>query len=197
MQKTLQQLLFAVATIGLLIGGMASAHSADESVTKDQSQAVEKRPGQVKSQNIGAEKKAAVKLSAKQLENCTKHEAKIKEKMANVSARGQKHLEVFTKIADRTDAFYASKERPVADYEKLAAEVEAKKKAAEAAILETSDAALAFSCDAADPKASVKEFKNLAAAQVQALKDYRTAIKNLIVAVKSAQSQATKNGEVQ
>lgn len=116
---------------------------------------------------------------------CEKRSANITRLMNHAASQGEKHLATFTKIADRVKTFYTSKELNVANYADLVAAVDAKKTAAEAAIAKVKEG-ISFSCSDENPVGRVDQFKEKTKAMHQALKEYRTAIKNLLVAVKTA-----------
>jgi hypothetical protein len=100
-------------------------------------------------------------------------------------------MDVFTKIADRTKKFKENKNLTVNNYDGLLASVNDKQTAAEntlSKIKADASAAASLSCDSGQPKAVVGGFRDDLKAENNALKAYKTAIKNLIVAVKSAQS---------
>ncbi|MBC7868640.1 hypothetical protein H7X69_00465 [Candidatus Saccharibacteria bacterium] len=130
---------------------------------------------------------ARTKLADVKLKVCQKREKKIDNIMARMSDRGVKHLAVFTKIAERTEAFYVKSGKVLSNYDVLVAEVAAKKADAQAAIAATQSTTVTFKCDGTDPKGAVGSFKTNLTAQHEALKAYRTAVKNLIVGVKSVQ----------
>ena len=129
------------------------------------------------------------KLTNSRLKACQRREAVITKLMANLADRGTRQIEVFDKIADRTQVFYQEKGRTLDNYNALVAEVDAKKAAAEAAVQTTKDTVVEFDCDGDDPKGAGAEFKENLKAQHEAMKAYKTAVKNLIVGVKSVQGE--------
>lgn len=131
---------------------------------------------------------AKARLEGKKLKACQKREKNITSIMARMSDRGQKQLDVFTKIAERTENFYVKKGNVLSNYEALVADVNAKKEAATAAVANVKNASINFACNGDNPKAVTSTFKSLAQSQRDALKAYKTSVKNLIVGVKSVQS---------
>ena len=118
---------------------------------------------------------------------CEKKTKNVNKVMDRITERATAQLAVFTKISERTQAFYVSKGKVVVGYEALvAATVTAKQKAVSS--IAALNATNAFTCDSVDPKGSVVEFKAKVKLVVADLKAYRTSVKNLIVAVKSVQS---------
>ena len=136
----------------------------------------------------------AAKLDENKKRVCEKRVTNITKIMKRMQTRGEKQLGVFTKIADRTKAFYEQKQRTVANYDDLVAAVDEKKLAAEQALAASSEAITGFSCDSDDPVAAKDLFKSQVKDQITALKAYKTAVKDLIVGVKSAQGQASRSG---
>lgn len=126
------------------------------------------------------------RLDAAKLNVCEKKTKHVAQVMTRITERATAQLAVFTKISDRTQAFYTAKGHTVAGYDALVAAAAAAKLKAQTDITALS-AADAFACNSADPKGSVADFKLKVKLVVADLKAYRTAVKNLIVAVKSVQ----------
>jgi hypothetical protein len=122
---------------------------------------------------------------------CTNKRRVVGNILNRIADRGQKQIAVFTKIADRTEQFKDDKNLTVTNYDSLVATVDAKKTAAQDTINKIKADAVAasnLSCDSGQPKAVVGGFRDDLKAENSVLKAYKTAIKNLIVAVKSSQS---------
>jgi hypothetical protein len=136
---------------------------------------------------------ANTKLDETKKKVCEKRQAGITSMMNKMQTRGESQLAVFTKIADRTKAFYEQKQRTVENYDDLVAAVDEKKLAAELAVVAGDEAIADFSCDASDPTAMKDLFKAQLTDQIAALKAYKTAVKDLIVGVKSAQGQTSRS----
>lgn len=134
----------------------------------------------------------AAKLAENKMKVCEKRLDIIKRIMSKAHERGQKQLDVFTKIADRTNTFYEEKNYSVANYEDLVAAVDEKRQSAELSIAMSSETIDQFVCDSEDPLAIKDLFKAQIKDQNTALKEYRTAIKDLIVAIKSSKSQSDR-----
>lgn len=135
----------------------------------------------------------STKLDENKRKICEKRQAGITRTMNKMQTRGEAQLDVFTKIADRTMAFYEQKQRTVENYDDLVAAVEEKKTAAELAVAAGDEAIGEFSCDANDPTGIKDLFKAQLSDQIAALKAYKTAVKDLIVGVKSAQGQTSRS----
>lgn len=133
------------------------------------------------------------KLDSARLKACQAREKAITAIMSRVAERGQKHLEVFSTIASRAESFYTNKEKDktLANYAALVADVNAKKAAAQTAVANVASKSASFKCDINDPRGVITSFKDALKSEIQALQAYRTAVKNLIVGIKSVHGSAT------
>lgn len=135
------------------------------------------------------------RLTEKRLKNCQTREKAINNIMGRIATRGEKHIGVFNKIAERTQAFYVSKGLSVSNYAELVAAVNTKKAAAESAVAAVKATSVEFKCDGSDPHGAGQVFKENLRKEKAALKEYKTAVKNLIRAVKSANSSANEGAQ--
>ncbi len=134
------------------------------------------------------------KLQTDKLKVCQAREANIDKRMDHIASQGQKRYNVITTIAERTEKFYTTKGKTLAGYDQLVAAINVKKIAAQAAIDNVKAAKVSFKCDGSDPKGAAASFKTKVKAMDSALKDYRSAVKNLIVGVKSVQGTTSSEG---
>lgn len=178
-------MIFAIAVVGpvAVTAASAKAHESQTGVHEDD--------GTPHTKKTEKQEAAKTKLTETKLKSCQKREKSINNIMARMSDRGTKQLGVFNKISERTQAFYAEKGKTLANYDALVADVNAKKAAAETAIAATAGTSVTFKCDGTDPKGAAASFKDSQKAQTQALKDYKTAVKNLIVGVKSVNGKTS------
>lgn len=132
------------------------------------------------------------RLAAAKLRVCQQRQSKIKAIINRSVTRAEKQLTLFTTIAERVKVFYAEKGRTVANYDELVAAVDAAKADAQSnlSVLKNLDP---FECDVKDPKGNAEAFKVALRMVNEDLKTYRTAVKNLIVGVKSAQGTAQRS----
>ncbi|MFZ1459127.1 MAG: hypothetical protein WAT17_04600 [Candidatus Saccharimonadales bacterium] len=136
-----------------------------------------------------AQTRAASKLDDAKQKVCKNREASIKKIASNIQERATRQLDVFGKIADRTMKFYEDKQYSVATYDDLVATVNDKRAAAEQAVKDVSGFSESFSCTSDNAATFKDDVKSQLQAEQAALKEYKTAIKDLIVGVKSANSQ--------
>jgi hypothetical protein len=134
------------------------------------------------------------RLAANKLRVCEQRKTRITNIMNRAVTRAERQLNLFSTIAERVKTFYTEKGRVVANYAELVAAVDAAKAKAEADIAALKDLE-PFACDSDDPKGQAEAFKLALTTVRKDLKDYRTAVKNLIVGVKSANSAATGDSE--
>lgn len=137
---------------------------------------------------------ANIRLKEDKLKLCQGREAHIDNIMDRIGSRGQVRYNVITAAAERTEKFYTDKGKVLSNYDQLVAAVTAKKVAAQAAIDAAKASKTDFKCDGSDPKGAAASFKTKVQAMDSALKDYRTAVKNLIVGVKSVQGTTSSEG---
>lgn len=138
---------------------------------------------------------AKTRLQAAKLRACEKRQTVIANTMKRISDRAQKQVALFSSIAERTQAFYEKKGKALENYDALVADVAAKKAAAEEAAAMVSTQGADFKCDGADPKGMASNFKEHHKHVIAALKEYKTAVKNLIVGVKSVQGTTSSESE--
>ncbi len=142
---------------------------------------------------IAREKVAAQKtekLAGKKLEQCEKKQQGIVVKLEKMATQGHKQAEVFKKILDRVEQFRIDKNYPEQTdlYDKAdAAYKDAMKLGSTAAEIP----ALA-DCSEGNIKAVVESFREEQKSQIGALKNFRSAVNDYIVAVKSSAKNQTE-----
>lgn len=182
--------LFAVAVIALATANAQPTRAQESPQAEEQIEPANERGSEMRTQGQGRREMGQARLEAGKLKACERRQKTIQNIMARMSDRGTKQFDVFTKISDRTQEFYAEKGKVLENYDALISELNAKKFAVEAVLSETQAESNDFACDGENPKGVASAFKDKLHAQNAALKEYRTAIKNLIVGVKSVQSTA-------
>lgn len=126
-----------------------------------------------------------IKLDTARKERCEAREERINRIVAKATEQSQKHLEVFQSIEAKVTTFYVEKQLTVANYDSLQAAVDEKEAAAIAAIQSTD--AVSLDCDTEGAGREIGTFVRSSVQDLHvALKAYRTAIKDLIVAAKQA-----------
>lgn len=125
------------------------------------------------------------RLTTTKLRACEDRQAAIRTIMNRIADRGQKRLDLFSTIADRAETFYTSKGKTLADYATLLADLHTKATAAQTAVDALKNAGTAFSCGSTDPHGAVATFRADLQAENTALQAYRSAVRALIVGIKS------------
>ncbi len=196
-------LFIGVAFFATALVTPAISYAVDDNEQKPEQTQSEDRSGRdnTKAERERTEKSEKVSEKENEVEKATQKEKKVAENklkacenrresakkiMERISNRGEKQIEVFTKISDRTQEFYKQKGYNVANYDSLVSDVNAKKQAALVATENTKKSAEKFVCSSDNSVGNSAVFKNNLKLQIQAIKDYKTSVKNLIVAVKSA-----------
>lgn len=196
----------SMALLGLVVALPAAAIEGSEGTTTTKPDSAQLREKQAEAKARLEEARQKVQEMKVKLENrqaklddakkkiCEKRQANIKKHMTNTAARGERQLTVFTKIAERVQKFYVDKNLSVANYDELVAAMETAKADARKAVDAAKTDSTTFQCGADNPKGLADTFKERLKVEIEALKAYRTSVKNLIVAVKSAaeQAEATK-----
>ncbi len=123
------------------------------------------------------------------MRSCEAREAAINKRSAQLFKMVDNMEVKFSSISARVQDYYTSKVVPsgktLSNYDDLVSDIDAKKASADAALATAQADIDSFSCDSDDPKALFIKFRKDMQEVKDALKEYRTSIKNLIVAVKS------------
>ncbi len=164
-----------------------SEYSQNTELSETQMQQVAEKKAEFKSKIETVKSERIEKLATKNLEKCEKRQERINKLVEKSTERSTKHLAVFQKIEDKVKAFYVKKNLTVVGYELAVANADAKEAAAIAAI-ETSNE-VTFDCASTDAAKPGAEIKAAMETRHAALKDYRTAIKDLILVVKQHNGQ--------
>jgi hypothetical protein len=193
--------LITLASLVLLLMPAAPAlaeHGADDSSSNTAIAETETEHGTTTNKTSDDRKtQLAAKLDEVKLKTCQAREHGINTKLKRMAARGQKQLEVFTNIATRVEAFKTKNNLNVANYDTLVAAVNSQKEAAVAAVDKVNADSANFSCTSTDPKGVLQAFQADVKAENTALFNYRQAVKNLLVAVKTASGTTDSDKETQ
>lgn len=152
-----------------------------------------KKTAQEKNQQTKAEVK---EKSAEARKNaCEARKDSIEKRLANRVEKAKAHKATFDKVFARVKAFHDEKNLNTPNYDSLVAAADAAAAEAEAQInaLDALDGSV--DCSQSTVTDSLAAFKEAVTGAKQSLKDYRTAIKNLIVAVHQSaeQSESSSN----
>lgn len=137
-------------------------------------------------------KQGKVKSADARKKSCEARLSALVKQQENYSAAAERHLGVYDDIYDKVEAFQAKKNLTVANLDALKAAVETKRDTAVDAV-EILKALPTFSCDNDDPAEALAAVKLAVSNSRGALKDYRTAIKDLVVALRTAGNNSPSN----
>ncbi|MCH7541991.1 hypothetical protein IH981_04435 [Patescibacteria group bacterium] len=133
--------------------------------------------------------KAKNRLDEVKLKICEKREATIQKRSISLVTRAEKIESRFDRIVDKVDEFYVDKVVPKAgeidEYEGLLDRVEDRRRDVAAALGVAESTAENFECDNQKPKMQVKQFKDDMHVVIGALKEYKKAIVDFLVAVRT------------
>ncbi len=144
------------------------------------------------------------KLEAVKAKVCNTKKENIIRRSSNLADRADRQLKTFQVKADKVEKFYTDKLIPkgvtVDNYNDLVANIEAKSQAVTDATTTAKEDAKNFDCTADDPKGQLTNFRTDMQNAIKALKEYRTSVKDLIVAIrtaaaKTATSSATNSAD--
>ncbi len=169
--------------------------ASSNSTTRGSSAAISHEPTPATNAQTGAQ----THLAGGQLTACKNREAAITNIMTRIDTRAQNQITLFGTIASRVEAFYTRQGKTLSNYDQLVAAVNTAETQANTDF-GTLRATSNFSCTSNDPRGMVTEFQSYLKTEITDLQNYRTAVKNLIVGVASANgvtvsSSATGGGQ--
>lgn len=192
--------VFSVVGVVALSSGVYAhetdtAHEHETTVREAKQQAIEERKAELKQKLEAAKEQRINKLEDQRLATCEKRQTKINSILAKGTEQSRKHLGVFQKIEEKVKQFYVDKQRSAEGYDAAVLAADEKEAAAIAAIEASTETT--FDCESADGAKPGDAVRELMQARHTALKEYRTAIKDLILVVKQADKPAdtTTEGE--
>ncbi len=129
------------------------------------------------------------RLSQVKLKVCEKREASIQKRSTRLVAKAENIQKRFDRIIEKVDTYYIDvlmlKDVEIENYDELLANVEENRIAAATKLGVAESTASNFTCEGEDPKDQVKQFRTDMKGVISALKGYRKAVVNLIVAVRT------------
>ena len=151
----------------------ANAHAATNTPTTSQGNA----PSQANNGKANA---------AKGLQKaCQNREVAITNIMTRIDTRANNQIKLFSTIASRVEAFYTKQGKTVSNYPALVAAVDTAQTNAtnDFSTLKTNSN---FTCSNSNPKGMVQAFQSYLKTEISDLHAFKTAVKNLIVGVATA-----------
>lgn len=136
-----------------------------------------------------ARQNTQTRLKDAKLKVCQARENGIKQRSSRLTQLVTTMENKFDAIVQRVEDYYNSKVVPsgksVSNYNSLISDIQTKKAAVQTALSKTQSDVSGFSCTSDNPKGQMTQFREDMQAVKRALKEYRTSIKSLIVAVRS------------
>jgi predicted nucleic acid-binding Zn-ribbon protein len=181
-------LLLSAANVNAAVVGKPSATAAVAS----QADAGAKSNGLVSAEQ---------KLTEAKLRVCQNKQNAIQQRSNQLVEMARNMLNKFDRIASRVEQYYtnkvASSGKTVSNYDTLVAEISAKKSAVQTDLDKATSSAKAFNCASDNPKGQLNQFRTDMRAVKSDLREYRIAIKNLIVAIRSVVGATESSPSVQ
>lgn len=135
---------------------------------------------------------AQLRLQNAKLKACEAKSASITSRSNHLVQLADKMIKVFTSIAGGVEQYYLTKVVPTGailpNYDALVADIATKENAIAPLLQAAKDDASNFSCTGNNPGAQLTQYKTDMQAVIRGLKEYRTSVKNLIVAVRTLPS---------
>ena len=135
---------------------------------------------------------AQVRLQDAKLKVCEKMSENITRRSVHLVDLVTRMEKTFTSIAQGVEQYYLTKVVPagntLSNYDTLVADIATKQSAVDSMVATAQSGAAAFSCTGNNPKAQLTQYRTDMQAVIKGLQDYRTSIKNLIVAVRTLKS---------
>jgi hypothetical protein len=139
----------------------------------------------------------AGKSVAERQKTCAQIKNAVDRKLAAFDNSATKHLTrldgVFTKLQD----YQTANNLPVSNYDALVAAATAKQTTATEAVDALHQVGTTLDCSSSDPAAMLAAAKTAAKTARDALKDYRTSLKNIVVALAQAKGDSTDTTDTQ
>ncbi len=115
------------------------------------------------------------RLTDGKLTSCQNRQKAITNILARIADRGQKQINLFSIITQRTESFYADRGETLANYDSLVVDVATKKAAAQAIVDTIKSTSTTFDCGDDNPKGVADSFKDSLKKEIEALKTYKAA----------------------
>ena len=152
--------------------------------------------GTVAGKPYGLPAQAQTRLTDAKLKACQARENAITKRMTRLTELVMTIEGQFDAITQRTEEYYTSKVVPsgktVTNHDTLVADIQTKKTAVATALTTAQANSTNFSCTGNDPKGLLTQFRTDMQTVKKALQDYRTSIKDLIVAVRSVTGETER-----
>lgn len=184
-----QKLRIAMVAAALAVVGVTVAVNPSAAIAHDGTEHSTEAETAAHDRLEAAKQRIAGRLDEARKKVCNARVGNVKRLMSGGAELAQKQQALFGQIAERVEQFYTNKKLNVANYQQLVDAVGTKKEAVTSALAAVR-ALPAFSCDSDNPVGAADEYKVKLQAVRNALKDYRSSVQALLVAVKNAAKAA-------
>jgi len=178
-------LVLALGFVGsasvVALPSQAKANAATSNSTSGNSSNSSHLPSQASTNKTNA----AANQAAAKVKACQNKQVAINNIINRIDTRTKNQLTLFSTIASRVEAFYIKKGKTLSDYSSLLFAVNQDQKVA-SSNLSTLKNSSTINCSVTHPKAMVLAFQQELKLEITYLKNFKTAVKNLIVGVASA-----------
>lgn len=184
----------SASTVGALEGTTEPQESTTNTTTEvkptDSASLTEKRAAELQRRQAALEKQKQAKqekeqeLKEKRLKQCQAKADGVNTALSKITENRRRIFNRLTEISDKVQSFVTNKQLTVENYDQLVATLNARKGEAEASINQVNSANNLDCSDTQSPKDQLHAFREKRQGSVDALKEYRGAIKKLILAVK-------------
>ncbi len=175
---------------------------AEESQTKREEirKRIEERKLELKAKIASRAALRKFKLEETKAKVCETKKRNIIRRSESMASRAEKQFKIFDRIVTKVDEYYntryVSQGKVLPNYQTLKDDITAKKEAAQVAVEAAKEVAKSFDCEADDPKGQLVAYREHMQEVIKALKNYRTSIKDFIVAIRTLNAkggEATKS----
>ena len=185
MLKRIQRIGFLTMTLMLaVVGGSVAFALPNQAVTHAQSLNPPINSA-VSHQTTNGYGNSQAHLLAAQLRSCQNRQNAINIIIGRIDTRAQNQITLFNTIATRVENFYTKRGKTVSNYSQLVAAVNTAELQANTDF-GTLKSTSSFSCTVSNPKGMVTQFQSYLKLEISDLQNLRTAVKNLIVGVATA-----------
>lgn len=183
--KTLMKKTAIALALLLLLAVPSAVHAEeDETTTRSGESFVQTVLNRIK-------ERSSLRREKGQETSCAARQDAVVKRSEQLVKRAKNMEDVFSKIAERVKTYYSDKLVPagitVSNYDTLVAAIDTKKAAVDTALDEASTVSASFDCsDTTKTKTQVTDFRVAMQKVISALKEFKTSVRNLIVAVHTA-----------
>ena len=195
MKKYLDKIAVVGALLTLIMMGTSSAVMALQTSPASTGSHASRMPASSMSASTtskSAQTSATTAMSANMMRVCVQRQVNVTNIMNNITTRVTNQISLFGQIANSVESFSTQSGKTVPNYSTLVSSINSAQTKAQAD-LATLQQNATFSCNSGDPKAAITSFRGYVKVEVGDLENFRSTVKNLIVAVAKANNETITN----